>query len=85
LPEPAAFSTALEKLFRDLHTRWLELAPDEIVITDERLRQELAVPLGRHGRICYFALPAILVSFYGTRASPRRSTARAPARAWSRA
>jgi hypothetical protein len=64
LPEPAAFSSALEKLFRDLHTRWLELAPDEIVITDERLRQELALPVGRHGRICYFALPAILVSFY---------------------
>jgi hypothetical protein len=63
-PEPDSFSKSLNLLFRDLHTRWLQRAPEHMVITDERLREELALPRMTATRICYFSLPAELISLY---------------------
>jgi hypothetical protein len=63
-PDPNAFSEALGKVFAELHRRWLELAPEHMVITDERLLTELAIPAQRPTRICYFSLPGELISFY---------------------
>lgn len=63
-PDPNSFSESLNLLFRDLHAHWLQSAPEHMVITDERLREELALAPRTVTRICYFSLPAELISFY---------------------
>jgi hypothetical protein len=63
-PEPKTFSDSLGVLFRDLHAHWLLRAPEHMVITDERLLKELALPPSTVTRICYFSLPVELISFY---------------------
>lgn len=64
MPETDLFSRQLLQLFRELGTRWKEEAPGAMTITNEGLRQELALPRDVQTRICYFSVPSRYLSSY---------------------
>jgi hypothetical protein len=64
LAKEADFQEALAQLFRELHIEWLAMAPRRQIITDERVLRELSLPADAQTRLCYFAIPATLLSFY---------------------
>jgi hypothetical protein len=64
LPETDSFSRQLLQLFRELSARWKEEAPGAMTITNEGLRQELALPRDVPTRICYFSVPSLYLSSY---------------------
>jgi hypothetical protein len=64
LPSPNAYGTALETLFRELNARWDASAPRQQIVTDERVLRELALPPQTQTRLCYFAVPTVLLSIH---------------------
>jgi len=64
LPSPNDYGTALETLFRELNSRWDASAPRQQIVTDERVLRELALPAQTQTRLCYFAVPTILLSIH---------------------
>jgi hypothetical protein len=64
LPSTTDYGNALETLFRELNVRWDASAPRQQIVTEERVLRELALPAQTQTRLCYFAVPTILLSIH---------------------
>lgn len=68
--KPGDYAARLEQLFDELAEAWKRAIPHESIVTEEDPLAEFVAPRGSPTRLCFFSLPASLVSIYRELAFP---------------
>lgn len=64
------YGNILKTLFEELNEFWMDKIPEVSTITDEKSLIEFSLPRDAQIRLCFFAIPFVLLSFYRSNIFP---------------